>query len=282
MVSELTLRRYASSTIKSYVGAVSLLARHYQRCPSQITDEEVILWLRHRLAQGHSGSTLNVALHGVRFLWREILQRPADALKLPKLRRTQKLPEALNHDEVRALLDAHPKQIYRAALHLLYGCGLRISELARLEVRHIDRPTMRVRVEQAKGNKDRYTVLPQRALIELETYWRAERLPTSNIPWLFIGRCGNHLGTDAIYRAYKEAKRLAGITKQGGVHALRHSFATHHLMGGTDLVTLQRMLGHKHLRTTSRYLQIVLESGHDISSPLDTLYRDERDEAEAT
>lgn len=279
MVSELTLRRYAPSTIKSYVGAVSLLARHYNRCPSRITDEEVILWLRHRLAQGLAGHTVNVALHGVRFMWREILHRPVDALKLPKIRRTQKLPEALSQQEVRALLDAHPKRTYRAALHLLYGCGLRISELARLEVRHIDRATMRVRVEQAKGNKDRYTVLPRRALLELETYWRAERWDSASIPWLFPGRGGNHLGTDAIYRAYNEAKRLAGISKRGGVHALRHSFATHHLMAGTDLVTLQRMLGHKHLRTTARYLQIVLESGHDITSPLDTLFQEDGPEA---
>jgi len=248
MISELELRRYAPSTIKSYIGGVSLLARDYGRCPSRLSDAEVLRWLEQRLRSGKATSTVHQGLMAVRFLWREVLNHPSEGLRLPKLRRTQRLPEVLSHDEVAALLCAHPKPCYRAALHLLYGCGLRVSEVARLETGHIERAAMRVRVEQAKGNKDRCTILPRRALGELEAYWSAERCdppltwePMPLRPWLFLGRQGEHLGADAIARAYHEAKARAGITKRGGVHTLRHCFtAVLHTWN-------QRLLPHAHL-----------------------------------
>jgi len=191
-----------------------------------------------------------------------------DSLCIPPRKREQRLPEVLSLDEVKRLLDAHPKLRYRAMLATIYGCGLRVSECAALRVSDIDGEQMRVRVERGKGKKDRYTVLPRATLELLRAYYREHR--PDRCGWLFPGHPrGKHIGTCSIMGAYRESKRIAGIRKDGGVHTLRHCFATHHLQMGTDLVTLQRMLGHGNLKTTSRYLHVVIGLGSEGRNPLD-------------
>jgi integrase/recombinase XerD len=210
-------------------------------------------------------SSVNQALNGLRMFYRTVMQIEQPDLRIPPRKRPQKLPEVLTQDEVQRLINAHPQLKYRAALYLLYGCGPRLTEAASLQVNAIDGPQMRVRVVQGKGKKDRYTILPEAILEILREWWKTHQ----SRECLFPGKRPGHYSSAAnIQKAYHLARQMAGIEKSGGVHTLRHCFATHHLQLGTDLVTLQRMLGHSNLKTTSRYLHVVVGTG-EIRNPLD-------------
>jgi site-specific recombinase XerD len=270
LIQEMSDRHLAQRTIKTYVYWVSELANHYHRCPSKISDAEINRYLLEELIRKKRAawSSVNQALCAIRFLRGQVLKLDVSALNIPPRKREQRLPEILTLDEARRLVDMHPKLKYRAALTTIYGCGLRVSECAALRVTDIDSEQMRLRVEQAKGKKDRYTILPKAVLWMLRSYYTA--CHPGQPGWLFPGqKPGTHLQPEGIQRAYRQAKKLAGVHKRGGVHTLRHCFATHHLQMGTDLATLQRMLGHTSLKTTARYLHVVIGSGADGRNPLD-------------
>ena len=150
-----------------------------------------------------------------------------------------------------------------------YAGGLRLSEVRCLKVTDIDSRRMMIRVEQGKGNKDRYTVLSEKLLEELRAYWRMFRPKT----WLFPGRRNEPIGETSIQKAFVEAKRKAGIKKHGGIHMLRHSFGTHLLEAGVDVRTIQTLLGHNHIQTTMRYMQVSQKRLSRTPSPLDLLAR---------
>ncbi|MDF3131281.1 site-specific integrase [Kiritimatiellaeota bacterium B1221] len=270
LIQEMSDRHLAERTIKTYVYWVAELAMHYHRCPSKISEGEVNRYLLEELIRKKQAawSSVNQALCAIRFLRGQVLGLDTCALRIPPRKREQRLPEILSLNEVKRLVDAHPKLKYRAALTAIYGCGLRVGECAGLRVQDIDSEQMRLRINQAKGKKDRYTILPRVALEVLRTYyWDARPGP---VGLLFPGqKDGTPLHPACIQRAYGEAKKIAGIHKRGGVHTLRHCFATHHLQMGTDLVTLQRMLGHSSLKTTARYLHVVVGSGSGGRNPLD-------------
>ncbi len=270
MILEMSDRHLSPRTLVTYVFWVADLAKHYGTCPSRLSDEQINLYLREELIRKRDSawSTVNQALCAIRFLRGQVLQMEVSSLRIPPRKREQRLPEILSLDEVRRILGSHPKLRYRAMLNTIYGCGLRVSECAALRVSDIDGEQMRVRVEQGKGKKDRYTVLPLATRDLLRDYYRQHRPDRQG--WLFPGPSGReHITTASIMRAYKESKKLAGIHKHGGVHTLRHCFATHHLQLGTDLVTLQRMLGHTNLKTTSRYLHVAIGVGSGGRNPLD-------------
>ena len=266
MIQKMEDRDLAPKTIVVYVYWVAELARYYHLCPSRIGAEETNAFLLHLIRERKlAWSTVNQALHGIRLFYREVMGIEEPGLKIPTRKRPQRLPEVLSRDETLELINAHPKLKCRAALHLLYGCGLRLNEAAQLPVSAIDSGQMRVRIEQGKGKKDRYTILPQVTLQILRAYWRTH----GSKDYLFPGkRPGHYICPATIQRAYHHARKIAGISKTGGVHTLRHCFATHHLQIGTDLVTLQRLLGHSSLKTTVRYLHIVV-SADKIRNPLD-------------
>jgi len=267
MIEEMDARNLSERTKSCYVYWVAELANHYNQCPSKVSDEQVNAFLRGLFTERTlAWSTGKQALCGIRFLLAAVLKRDVSALAIPPRKREQRLPEVLTRQEAIRLVCAHPELEYRAVLHTLYGCGLRLSEAARLSLGDIDSEQMRVRVRQGKGAKDRYTILPKRTLDILREYWFTHR----HRRYLFPGRDpGRPISTGSIQRAFHQAKKLAGVVKDGGVHALRHSFATHHLQTGTDLVTLQRMLGHTSLKTTARYLHVVIDPDQRLRSPLD-------------
>ncbi len=271
MIQAIEDRHFAPSTCKTYVHWVGQLARYYGRCPSRIGDGETNAYLLHLIREKKlAWSSVNQALAGIRFLYKVVLQREVSALGIPPRKREQRLPEILTVAEVRRLLEAHPDPRYRTMLHVIYGCGLRVSECARLRTTDIDPEQMRVRVRQGKGKKDRFTLLPHKTLEELRAHCR--RLPLDRGALLFPGaRPDTPISVMSIQRAYHIARKNAGIAKEGGVHTLRHCFATHHLQVGTDLPTLQRMLGHTSLKTTARYLHVVIDPGQRIRNPLDDL-----------
>jgi len=270
MIQEMSDRHLSPRTIRTYVYWVSALSQHFGTGPSRLSDEQINRYLREELIRKKNAawSSVNQALCAIRFLRGEVLQMEVSALRIPPRKREQRLPEVLTLAEVRRILDAHPKLRYRTMLNTIYGCGLRVSECAALRVSDIDGEQMRVRIEQGKGQKDRYTLLPLATLDLLRLYYRQHRPDRHG--WLFPGPSGReHITTASIMRAYQEAKEIVGIHKHGGVHTLRHCFATHHLQLGTDLVTLQRMLGHTNLKTTSRYLHVAIGVGSGGRNPLD-------------
>ena len=189
---------------------------------------------------------------------------------VPSPRRPGTLPAILSRVEVERLIAHAHNAKHRTMLLTTYAAGLRLTEVLHLRVADIDSARMTIRVEQGKGGQDRYTVLSRRLLEALRVYWRGAR-PT---PWLFpSAHRPQPMDPSALQRAYQTAKRRAGITKPGGIHALRHAFATHLLEAGVDIHTIQRLLGHGHISTTTRYFQLTRHTEMGPDSPLDLLDR---------
>jgi len=269
MDNDMVVRGMAAKTRAAYLGAVAGLARYYRRSPDQISADEVQAYLLELLqVRKRAWSTVNIAVHGMRFLYHVTLKHDHVTFSIPAGRQPGKLPHILSTEDVRRILAATTNARHHAMLATTYAAGLRVSELVHLRVTDIDSARMTIRVEQGKGAKDRYTLLSVRLLDELRTYWRQARPPI----WLFAAR-----GTDqpadpsGIQRAYTAAKRRAGVTKRGGIHGLRHAFATHLLEAGVDVPTIQRLLGHRALSTTSRYFHLAHPTLLAHRSPLDLL-----------
>ena len=187
---------------------------------------------------------------------------------VPGAKTPSKLPEILNHDELVRLFSVTTNIKHRAVLMTAYAAGLRASEICHLQVSDIDSGRMCLRIDQGKGNKDRYVPLSQRLLVQLRDYWRHQR-PES---WLFPSRyCDRPMARDGAGYMYRKAKRKAGITKSGGIHTLRHCYATGLLEAGVELPVIQRRLGHGSIRSTMRYLHLAREKTSATPSPLDLL-----------
>jgi site-specific recombinase XerD len=215
-------------------------------------------------------STCSITVQALRFLYHTTLGRPALPFTIPGPKHRQTLPEILNPAEVRRLLEHTSTRKQRAVLATTYAAGLRVSEVVRLQLHHLDAERMRLRIEQGKGGKDRDTLLSPRRLEELRAYWRQYRPAL----WLVPARDGKQpMDVSTAQKFYPAAKQRAGIPKRGGIHALRHAFATHLLEAGTDLHTIQRLLGHGHLDTTMRYFHLARRTVLGTTSPLEWLDR---------
>jgi site-specific recombinase XerD len=274
--ADLAIRGMSERTREAYVGAVAALAKHYGRSPDRISQEETQRYLLHLLTERKlAASSCNVAASAFQFFYRVTLKRSAAEFALPRPKQPQKLPQILAREEVARLLAATENTKHRAMLMTAYGAGLRVSELCHLKVGDIDSTRMTIRVEQGKGAKDRYTLLSERLLGELRRYWLGYR-PKH---WLFVG--GRHAGEErpiaviTAQRIYRSAKARAGITKEGGIHALRHAFATHLLEAGVDVHTIQRLMGHGHIGSTLRYFHLTDRHLAATPSPLELLDRAE-------
>jgi site-specific recombinase XerD len=270
MLNEMTVRGMSERTQDSYVRAVAGLANYFHRSPDEIKDQEVQDYLLHLMRERKlSWSSCNVAVYGMRFFYHQTLRREKTEFRIPGPRRPSKLPEVLSREEVASLLTQSGSPRNRALLMTAYGAGVRVSELVHLRIHDIDSDRMTIRVEQGKGGKDRYTLLSPRLLEELRTYWRLE--PTR--PWLFPmrGKKTAPMGSRAAERIYNTAKRRARVSKSGSIHSLRHAFATHLLEAGVDLHTIQRLLGHRNIKTTMRYLHLAALAVASRCAPLDLL-----------
>jgi len=269
MVRDMTVRGFARRTQESYVGAVRRLARHYRRSPDELTADEVQTYLASMIdVQGLSWSTCALAANAFRFLYHVTLGLKEVDFVVPQPRQAKRLPEILSIEEVGRLLAcvAFPK--HRLIFETIYACGLRVGEAVRLKVSDIDRDRMTVRIEQGKGNKDRYVPLSRRLLERLQEHWKQQPPRT----WVFEGsRSHRTLHITAVQKAYGVAKERAGIRKQGGVHALRHAYATHLIESGVDVTTVQRLLGHRSVSTTMRYFHVSQARLSVVRSPLDLL-----------
>lgn len=269
MIEKLELERLSPRTHEAYLGAVEGLARYYGRRPDRVTAEEIQEYLRHLLTKRRlAWSSCNVAACGLSFFFVKVLGWDSVSLQLPPRTRPKRLPEVLSREDVQRLLDAARNPKHRALLMTAYGSGLRVSEVVRLKVTDIDSQRMTIRVDQGKGRKDRRTILGKRLLSELRSYWRIERPPL----WLFPGReIDRPMSRSTAQKLYQKVKKRAGIERPGGIHTLRHSFATHMLDDGVDSALIQSMLGHADLKTTARYLHVSVRHMAKVRSPLDAL-----------
>ena len=272
LIEEIALRGYSPKTEEAYVHAVACLAQHYGRPPDQLSDEQLRAYLLHlHRDTPKAASTLNVAVSGLRFFYQRVLHRPFTHLErnLPRPRQAKRRPKAYTRAEITRLLAMGcPNLKHRAFLMTVYGAGLRLNEACHLRPEHIDRSAGQIRVEQGKGRKDRYTVLPERLLRELEAYWRRYR-PVGG--WLFASTRDPQqpLPDGTGQKIFYQAVARAGLPDKGGIHCLRHSFATHWMEAGLPLFVLKRLLGHTSLSTTSQYLHVSREHLATIKSPLD-------------
>ncbi len=271
MLREMAVREYSPRTRQAYLSAVQGLVRRYRRSPDQLSDEEVHRYLiEAREVRKLSSSTCQQIRCGLRFFYEVTLRSPRASLRVPVARRPQKLPEILSRAEVGRIISAARTLRHQLLLMITYGGGLRVSEVVGLHHQHLDTDRKLIRVEQGKGRKDRYTLLPQRVIDVLERYRRI--YPTAG-PLVFPSPRDRSrtLDVTVAQKAYSSAKLTAGIDKRGGIHALRHAFATHLLEGGCDLPSLQRMLGHGSVVTTMRYLHLSGRAAAARVSPLDQL-----------
>jgi site-specific recombinase XerD len=220
-------------------------------------------------SQGRSDSTIRVATYALRGFLRFGLERDDwNSARLPRRRQPRRLPEVLSPEEVDAILEAAPSLKHRAAFELCYGSGLRTEEVLHLEPRHVDSKRMVLRVEQGKGRKDRVVVLPRGVLEDLRNCWRRYR-PQQ---YLLEGKHpGQPMAATTVQRAFRAARRKAGITKHVTPRSMRHAFATHLVEQGTPLRVVQTLLGHKSLNTTAVYTHLARTWLDEVHSPLDTL-----------
>ncbi len=263
-------RGFADRTRESYLAAVARQAKFYRRSPDQLTAEEVQAYLVHMLREEQlAWSTCNIAVSAFRFLYHTTLPRPPTTFTVPGPKQPKKLPEILSPEEVRRVIEHTANRRQRALLATTYAAGLRVSELVHLRVTDIDAQRMSLRVEQGKGAKDRYTLLSARLLEELRAYWRAYQ-PQGG--WLFPSRGGQRpMDITTVQTIDTAATLRARIAKRGGIHALRHAFATHLLEAGVDLHTIQRLLGHGAIGSTMRYFHLARRTLLATPSPLEWL-----------
>jgi len=252
-IDDLRLRNKSPRTIETYVLRVVQFAKHFGKSPERLGPDQLRAYQQHLLARQVSWSTFNQAVCALRFLYNITLGRPHVIVHLPFAKRPRLLPTVLSPEEVVRLLAAALPGRDRTLLDVAYSCGLRLMELLGLQVADIDSARMVLTIRHGKGQKQRLTPLSPRLLEVLRGYWREYRPAT----WLFPGvKPALALTGGAVQRLCQRTAQRAGLTKRIHPHILRHSFATHLLEAGVDLLSVQALLGHSHFNTTAKYLHI--------------------------
>lgn len=273
MHDAMLVRGFAVRTRQAYIEAIAKLARFYHASPDRLTAEQVEAWLLHLVRDRKlSFSTVNQAAAACRFLYATVLKQERAAFPVPMARTPQRQPDILARGELAALFAAAESPKSRTLLQTAYAAGLRVSELCTLQIGDLDSQPDRMclHVRQGKGGQDRYTLLPPTLLETLRLYWCAYRPQV----WLFPNRKGSGpMDITGAQKRFSQARDAAGIRKSGGIHSLRHCFATHLLEAGVDLVTVQKLLGHHQVSTTGLYLHRVSTQWRPptTSNPLDLL-----------
>jgi len=258
LIDEIQLRGFSGSTQYNYVHWVALLAQFYGRSPEEISDQEIKAFLIHQMRERKLAcTTLIVAVSALRFFFGQVLQRPTEAVQqaLPRMKKPLRLPRVYSPAELERLF-ALPEldRKHRAMFLTAYGAGLRVSEVCHLQIADLLSDRCQIRVVQSKGRKDRYTIFSPGLQEELRNYYRIYR-PSH---WVFPSPYfpDRPLTRNGVEAAFTEAVQRAGLPDRGGIHSLRHSFATHLLERGVDVLTLQRLMGHSSAASTSVYVHV--------------------------
>lgn len=271
------LKGTPESSKESYLRRIYAFVNFMQdrhKCMKDVTDSDIqqyILYLKKE--KGLSAGTINNYISAIRFFHTHVLGREWNPMKIPRMRRIRKFPVIPPKQDVLVILNATANLKHKAILALLYGSGLRVGEVAKLKIGDICSKSMRVRVEDAKHNTNRYTILSDTALGALRKYFKAYFSSISYKPddWLFPGKNrSEHIHVKTIKNTMIKLRNQLQLDRNISAHTLRHCFATHALEDGVDPVFIQQMLGHKNLKTTAAYLHMTSKSLMGIKSPLDT------------
>ena len=273
MIYDMQLERLAPITQRIYLKAVSGLAAFYRCSPDRLEPEHIRAYLHHLLTERQlSWSACNQAAAGLKFFYTKTLDWTHLQLNLPSRKRRKRLPRILSVEELQQLFSAVRRPKHRVLLMTTYSAGLRVSEVVHLTLRDIESHRMLIRVDQGKGQKDRYTLLSSRLLTELRAYWKLYQPPE----WLFTGRdLTKPMAVRTAQQIYMTARAKAQLQRGPGIHTLRHCFATHLLEAGVDPRTIQLLMGHRSIQTTMGYLQVTRAHLGNIHSPFDLLHFDD-------
>ncbi len=268
-VKLLTLKGYSARTIELYKNEILVLMRLLkERNINNLTTEQVkayLLWLMQK--KKFSEAKIHSTLNALKFYFEQLLKRDKFFIEIPRPKRPEKLPKVLAATEVVKMIKEAGNLKHRTLLMLGYAAGLRVSEIINLKVKDINSKRMVIHVEQAKGKKDRQVMLSEKLLEQLRKYF----LEYKPKVYLFEGQEGEQYSARSAQQVFSQAKEKAGVKLKGGIHTLRHSFATHLLEQGTDIKYIQELLGHNDIKTTLRYTHVSTKDIKNIKSPLDKL-----------
>jgi len=271
MIRAMELKNLSNNTQRTYLAAVTGLAKHYQQSPAKITDEMIedyLLYLKND--KGNAPNSCGSALTGLRFFFKNVAQKQISVdYRLRK--KPRKLPTVLTMEQVWKLICATDNLKHRLMLMTAYSAGLRASEVIALKPKHIESNKMLIKIEDGKGGKDRYTMLSTRLLKELRDYYKKCKPKTYLFASSYKHKKGQPLSYESLRSVYEKARKKAGVKKGAGIHTLRHSFATHLLEAGFDIRKIQVLMGHTRLSTTMIYLHVSCETLSKIPSPLDLI-----------
>ena len=260
---EMQLKNFSRRTIQSYTHYIQDCLKHANVDAVAIKEDHIRDYLLSLQQKNSSSSTINTAYSALKLYFEKILRRKFFAF-IPRSKREKQLPTVLSKNEVKKLIDVTSNLKHKTIIQLLYGAGLRVGELVRLTMQNFDFDRKRIHVVQAKGNKDRYTLLPE-SLIELLQKQNLVKKPTD---FLFTNSKNFHLTEKTIANIIAKASKKANITKHVSPHTMRHSFATHLLENKTDIRYIQELLGHSKIETTQRYTHVSIKD-IPLQSPLD-------------
>lgn len=252
------IRGLAPSTQAQYLAAVEFMQKSLNVPLANLSDDQIREFLLDLHRKGELKNR-HVQIFGIKFFFKYVLDRKVPALNVPLPRRRQSLPAVLSHDEVHRVLSFPRRLQHRCILALCYASGLRVSEALSLRYTQIDSEKLVINVIGGKGNKDRKVGLSKRLLALLRTYWKTERVPCKSeylFPSRLLGSKKPHLSHSSLNSLVIELRKELNLPPDFTLHSLRHSFATHLLERGVDLVTIQHLMGHASLLTTSRYLRV--------------------------
>lgn len=266
---QITIKSYAASTVFSYSRGIAQISLYFKKSPLDLEADEINSYLfALKQEKGLSDTYFKHTVYGLRFFYR-VYDMEDRAIRLPNLKSNRKLPSVFSQQELRKLFKAPQRLKQRVLLSLIYSSGLRVSEVCKLKLTDIDYDRKQLHVRLSKNNKSRYVVLSELIAKGLKQYIQGAK-PSI---FLFNGRYkGDPLGHSAVQQTFRLAMQKAGIQKEACVHTLRHSFATHLLEQGVDIVTIKEQLGHAHIQTTMMYLHVAKVSRSLAHSPFDRLY----------
>jgi site-specific recombinase XerD len=263
---KLELKRYANSTVRTYVGFFEMFINHYKDRELHSLDEtDIRAFLQKLIQQEKSNSYINQAVNAIKFYYEVVLGMPNRFYEIERPRREYKLPKVISKEEVLAIINNTKNIKHRCIVELLYGSGLRRSELLNLKIEDVDSNRMLLQVRASKGKKDRQTLLSQTALLDLRLYYKEWR-PKQ---YLFEGPNNKRYSGESVLKIVKEAACRACLRTRITPHVLRHSFATHLLESGVDLRQIQVLLGHSSTKTTEIYTHVATTTFRLIKNPLD-------------
>lgn len=269
MKMDMELRGFSPNTVQVYLQSVMRIAEFHDVQPQSLTYDQIRQYLHHLITvKNLSRSYVNTSYSAIKFFFEITLKLSWSMTDIPRVKKDSKLPVALSPLQVKQLFDATDNIKHKTMFMVAYSAGLRVGELLDLHVSDINSDTKRIRVRQGKGRKERYTLLADHTLQALRTYYRRYQ------PHEFLfpnPRTGKPLTTRTIQQCFLDQKKALGFPKDATIHSLRHSFATHLLLSGTDVTAIQKLMGHESIRTTSVYLHLTQQDVLKVVSPLDTL-----------